>query len=353
MLPHQSRGAERQPQPLRPRRAAGPAAFLAAGLACLGAGCGDGEPSTAAAPAEVRLVLSGVRALDPTTEGRFEAWAIAATGPPVSLGQFDWRGEPVILELPAIAARAIEVTVEPPQDPDPGPSPQRLLAGTLQGGSATLTVEGALTQGALALRAAPGQFTMFSPSDNAERGYPSFEESGVWLFNMNPRGTQQNDSWVRLTQLQEGWVYEGWVVRDYGSPGAIWLSYGKFRPDQTGAVTHRDDTGWGPFSGVLDFRTSGEEEYPGDDWIANPLGLPWPAGLSLPLNLREVTPGGQQRWTHVITIEPAWNAGEAVTVERPFLVRPYRDPFGLGGPGEPRDITYREDGVPRGSATIR
>jgi hypothetical protein len=192
---------------------------------------------------------------------------------------------------------------------------------------------------------------MFSPSDNHMNGYPSFEECGVWLFNIAPRLTPQNDAWVRLTPLTPGWTYEGWMVRDHGAAGAIWLSYGKFLPDESGAVAARDNTGWGPFSGVDDFATAGEEEFPGDDWFANPLGFPFPAALSLPLDLREKDASGAGRWTHIITIEPRRDMGEAFGSERPFAIRPYRDTFGDAGPGSPRAITFRADGVPTGEAT--
>jgi hypothetical protein len=247
----------------------------------------------------------------------------------------------------------IRITVERPGDNDATPSAQMLLRGKLRGGVANLTVAGAVTQSELPLRAHPGQFTMFSPSDNALNGYPSHEESGIWLFNMQPAATDQRDMWVRLTQLQAGWTYEGWMVRDIGQPSAIWLSYGKFAPDFTGAINSRDDTGWGPFSGVVNFRTLGEEEFPGDDWISNPLNLPFPKALSLPLNLRETDASGNFRWTHLITIEPAWNKGEAVGSERPFVLQPYQDAFGGGAPGTPRTITFRPENVPSGRAQLR
>ena len=334
--------------------AARPVALVAAGLALLAAGCSGGE-GTSPGPDQPGLVLdlSGLRPLDPAREGHYEAWVITGSGQAVSAGQFTGTAAAVTLANPGVEARAVEITVEPPDDTSPGPSLQRVLTGALANGRATLSVDGALTQGTLALRREPGQFTMFSPSDNLEHGYPSFEEAGVWLFNIQPRQTPQNDGWVRLTQLRAGWVYEGWMVRDHGTSGAIWLSYGKFLPDQTGAINSRDDTGWGPFSGVLDFLTAGEEEYPGDDWISNPLNLPLPSGITLPLNLREKDSQGRGRWSHVITIEPATNRGEAVTTERPFLVAPYRDLFGDGAPGSPRTITYRDEGVPRGTATLR
>ena len=120
------------------------------------------------------------------------------------------------------------------------------------------------------------------------------------------------------------------MVRDIDTPNAVWLSYGKFLPDASGTVNTRDDTGWGEFSGVTDFL-KGEEEFPGDDWISNPLGYPVPGGLTLPSSDR----------------------GEPVTTPRPFTIRPYRDPFGDGAPGAARTITFRADGVPRGEVTTR
>jgi hypothetical protein len=320
-----------------------------------GGACG----SDAAAPAppdatSLSLRLNGLRALDPATEGTYEAWTADGSGQFQAVGRFN-GGSAVELSLPQAArgARAVWVSVEPPGDADDTPSAQRLLRGVINDARAELSVVGAVTQGASPLREHPGQFTMFSPSDNALNGYPSHEEAGIWLFNMQPRQTEQGDMWVRLTQLEPGWTYEGWMVRDIGQANAIWLSYGKFLPDYTGAVNSRDDTGWGPYSGVIDFRTDGEEEFPGDDWISNPMGYALPNGLSLPLNLRETTSSGTPRWTHVITIEPVWNRGESIGSERPFLIRPYMDSFGEAGPGIPRTITLHAENVPSGRAELR
>ncbi len=324
-------------------------------FALVGAGCGSDTTQPAPTNAtSVVLTLSGLRALDPAGEGSYEVWLVDRGGQWQSLGRLASAAGGTLPLAGAVAgASEIWVTVEPPGDHDATPSAQRLMRGTVTNGSAELSVVGALTQTNLPLRARPGQFTMFSPSDNALHGYPSHEESGIWLFNMQPASTDQRDMWVRLTQLQTGWTYEGWMVRDIGQPNAIWLSYGKFTPDYTGAVNSRDDSGWGPFSGVVDFRTDGEEEFPGDDWISNPLNLPFPKELSLPLNLRETDASGAFRWTHVITIEPAWNRGEAVGAERPFFIRPYQDAFGGGAPGAPRSITYRAENLPTGRAQLQ
>lgn len=324
-------------------------------------GCGAEAPGPLAVDGEVELSLSGLRPLDPIREGTYAAWGMDRAGEAHALGGFALPADGrVVLRRPAAALVTLEVTVEPPGDTDPGPSAERLLTGALRGTRAELTVEGAVTQGTLPLRERPGQFTMyFSPSDNAIFGFPSHEESGVWLFNIAPRQTEKENGWVYLSQLRDGWTYEGWVVRDYGTANAIWLSYGKFRPDTDGALRSRDDTGWGPFSGVRDFRTAGEEEYPGDDWISNPLGHPWPAELALPLDLREATADGRPRWTHLITVEPRRDAGEGVMQERPFLLQPYRDSFqprvdGVPRPyGLPQAITLRAEALPRAAAVVR
>jgi hypothetical protein len=314
--------------------------------------CGD-APSAPPVDAGSRLALttSSLPVLDAQREGYYEAWAIDGAGRAHSMGVVA-PGATVTLVSPVGGVVAVEITVESPSTLDGVPAAQRLLRGVIRGTSAELSIAGAVTQGDLALRLQPGTFTMFSPSNNSWEGYPSHEESGIWLFNVRPRDTPQNDAWVRLTQLQAGWTYEGWMVRDFGTPNAIWLSYGKFVPDQTGAVTGRDDTGWGPFSGVLDFQTAGEEEFPGDDWISNPLGFPFPPALSLPLDLREKTSGGASRWTHVISIEPARDRGEPIGTERPFFMRPYHDPFGDGASDEPRVITFRAESIPSARLVI-
>ncbi|GAC1517495.1 MAG: hypothetical protein NVS1B4_17950 [Gemmatimonadaceae bacterium] len=331
------------------------AAVVAAATLSLACGGSATDPSSPAPSGSmVVFALANLPPLDATRDGAYEAWLVDGAGAARSIGRFVPPPDGHVT-LPAATAGAVgvQVTLERPGPAARTPSSQVLLRGRFQGRSASLSLDGAVTRGGLPLRPRPGQFTMFTPSNNAAKGYPSDEEAGIWLFNMAPRLTEQNDMWVRLTPLQPGWIYEGWMVRDYGAPQAVWLSYGKFLPDAGGAVNTRDDTGWGPFSGVLDFRTAGEEEFPGDDWISNPLGLPIPGNLTLPLNLTEKTLAGGSRWTHVITVEPVWKLGEPLTTERPFVIRAYRDPFGDGGPGVPRTITYRADGVPGGTAEVR
>ena len=329
---------------------------LAALGTLLASACGGSDEPTGVSTSSgttLSLSVSNLLPLDPALDGHYQAWVLDRAGTPTTLGTVDTRNGTTFTftnTVPEVASFLI--TYEPRNDADPGPSAQRLLIGSFRNGRATLSVQGALTLNDAPLREKPGQFTMFSPSDNARNGYPSNEQSGVWLFNMEPRDTPQNDMWVRLSPLQPGWTYEGWMVRDLGAPNAVWLSYGKFLPDATGAVNSRDDTGWGEFSGVTDYL-KGEEEFPGDDWISNPFGYTMPGGLALPLDLREKTTAGVGRWTHLITVEPATDRGEAVTTPRPFTVRPYRDAFGDGGPGIARTITFHSDGVPSGEVVLR
>ena len=330
-------------------------AALATAPLAIAAACGGGSEPTSTVSTGVTLVLtvSNLLPLDPVADGHYQAWVLDRAGTATSLGPVDPRvGTTFSFSNPVAAVASVLITYEPRDDADPGPSAQRLLIGSFRNGKAALGIEGALTLNNAPLREKPGQFTMFSPSDNAKNGYPSNEQAGVWLFNMAPRDTPQNDMWVRLAPLQPGWTYEGWMVRDLGTPNAVWLSYGKFLPDATGAVNSRDDTGWGEFSGVTDYLT-GEEELPGDDWISNPFGYQMPGGLALPLDLREKNASGVGRWTHLITVEPSTDRGEPVTTPRPFTVRPYRDPFGDGAPGIPRTITFHGDGVPNGEVVVR
>jgi hypothetical protein len=316
------------------------------------AACGGGGGTEPRSPAATSLVIAtSLPALDQAREGRYEAWMVDAGGTRRSLGRFD--GGALTVSSPATTPTAIEITVEPPGDVDALPSAQVVLRGDWSNAHADLSYIGAVTLSGQSMKAQPGQFTMFSPSDNEIYGYPSHEESGVWLFNMAPGETPQKDYYVRVTQLQPGWTYEGWMVRDIDTPKAVWLSYGKFVPDWTGALNQPDDTGWGPFSGVTDYRTQRVEDFPGDDWISNPLGLPWSPDLTLPLNLRETDASGRLRWSHVITVEPARDLGEPLTTERPFFIRPYVDPFGTQGPGIARTLTLRSAGLPAGTVDLR
>lgn len=310
-------------------------------------GCGDatgasGDVSSVGIAAD-RLAAPAGAVLEAWLEGD-DGWYRLGTLS-AERARFDLTDAVGVVRRVAISVRAAE---------EPGDAPVRLvLQGEVRGGVADLSPVGALTRGAQELREYPGQFTIFAPSTGHLARYPHHEESGVWLMNTQPRETEQDDAWVRLTPLDEGWFYEHWVVRDLGSEEEIWLSNGKFRPNRFGVVIGRDHTGWGPFSGVADYETAGEEEVPGADYYGNPLGLPFPEALELPLDLTEQSADGLSRWHYVITAEPSSDWNEPLTTERPFPVMLYVEPFGTGGPGEPRALRLRTDLLPRGTAEVR
>src|SRR5687768_3907265 len=188
-------------------------ALLAASAASGVAGCGSDEPTSVAAGATMTLTVAALPAIEPGTGGRYEAWVVDRDGTAHSLGPVNPGGvAPISFTTPIANPVSFLLTYEPRNDAAPTASEHHLLAGEFRDGRAALSVRGAVTAQGLALRDRPGQFTMFSPSNNFRSGYPSNEESGIWLFNMAPRETQQGDMWVRLTQLQAGWVYEGWMV---------------------------------------------------------------------------------------------------------------------------------------------
>ncbi len=70
--------------------------------------------------------------------------------------------------------------------------------------------------------------------------------------------------------------------------------------------------------------------------------------------------GIDSRWTHVITIEPAFDVDpESPDVDpgaplqaKPFFIQPYRNAFGEAPWDTPRVIDYYSEHVPHGSAII-
>lgn len=319
-------------------------------------GCSDGATGPpAAAGADLELQLHRLPVLDPEREGVYEAWLVDAAGAIHSAGRFQPPADGrVALPAPVAEAEYAMLTVEPPGDEDDQPSQQKLLGGELRGGTAQLDVNRYVTAG-IPLEAEPGTHVLFTPSDNGELGYPSNEDSGIWLFNI--RGdTIDSSFYLTFTPLTRGWMYEGWVVRDHGTADEIWLSYGKFEPDNFRKQRSRDNTGVGPFSGQIDYERWNPTEIvmPGDDWVANPHGYPVPGGLELPLDLNgNARSGAPSRWTHVITIEPQTEEDEDAWAARPFLLRPYRNPIGEAAADVPRTVEYVPDGLPRATAALR
>lgn len=303
------------------------------------AACGEG-PASPQAGAPTRIDFADLSAL-PADQGHFEVWVrsgadtVRAGVIPPGTGAL----APYTFEMPVTSPAEVLVTVEPASDADTRPSRSVLLRGSFSGGTARLSIEGAVTDGR-ALEDAPGAHSLFTTSNNVELGYPSYENAGLWLFSVAPALNRHGRREVKLTPLAGGWVYEGWIVRQ-GNPD-VWISYGKFRPDELSLVTSRDDSGAGPFAGDEDFINAGVEDVPGEEWttdrVARQLSIALPAGLSLPLALDAVDGDGHALWHHAITIEPATDEVERPLEGVPFVIRPYENEIGPGGPGEPRFI---------------
>lgn len=340
------------------------ASALASALAC-----GDDGLSVGTT---IGMELSGMRDLDPVTEGTYEAWLVDDDGSWISVGRFLLPREGhVVLENPLLRPRGIRVTIEPPGDDDLQPSDMVILGGDFDGSVAELTIEGFVTAGP-PLEEAIGSHGLFTPANNTWMGYPSIEDAGIWVFNLHAIGDPMqrrgldltSEFFLKVTPLKEAWVYEGWVVQDYGSDQECWISYGKMVPGIGNRLNRQDNTGFGPFSGYRDYVANPiaiEHNFPGDDWVENPLDLPVPCGLEIPLDLNgNAARGIESRWTHVITIEPAADGlvespevdPAAPLLARPFLIRPYVNPIGTGLADHARVILFNPDGVPRGTAQL-
>ena len=313
--------------------------LLVAFLLAAGLGCDDDLAGPKLADTlEISFTNLPVLSAD---DGRMALWVFGArdTLPGGVIPADHAPGQPFRFSNPIADAAGIFVTVEPADDIDPAPSSAVLLRGLFSGNRAVLSMEGAVTDGR-PLEPNPGAHSLFTTSNNVELGYPSHENAGLWLFSVAPSRNVHGTREVKLTPLRAGWVYEGWIVRQTNPE--IWISYGKFRPDELSLLTSRDDTGAGPFAGDEDFRNAGVEDVPGEEWtsdrVAGQLGVALPEGVTLPIQLDATDAAGAAVWRHVITIEPAFDETEGPLEGNPFAVRPYANPIGAGGPGEPRVI---------------
>ncbi|MDT8340028.1 MAG: anti-sigma factor [Longimicrobiales bacterium] len=307
--------------------------------------CGGGDPAGPTPDEALELVIEGMGAVPPGA-GQLQVWVFGG-GDTIPVGVMASAGDapaPFAFRSPIPAPEGVLVTVERPGAAAATPGVSRLLAGTFQGRTATLRMERMITDGR-PFQEFPGAHSLFTTSNN-HQGYPSAENAGLWLFTMTPSRNEHGTREVKVTPLQPGWTYEGWAVRR--GPPEVWISYGKFRPDEFSLLTSRDDTGTGPFSGAEDFRNAGVEDVPGEEWttfeIADQLGIPLPGGLDLPLELDAVDDQGEALWHHVITVEPAAELVEGPAAGEPFPIRVYRNPIGSGGPGVPRTIVRVSEG---------
>lgn len=309
-----------------------------AALMASATGCSD-SPTAPALGDVLEFTLEGMDAV-PATAGHLHLWLFRGgdTVPAGVIPAGSGPMEPFRFESPLDRPQGVVVTLEGSGVTVSRPGISRLMAGTFKGPRATLSIEGAVTDGR-PLQEFPGAHSLFTTSNNSE-GYPSAENAGLWLFTLTPSQNVHGTREVKVTPLQPGWTYEGWIV--WQGEAEVWISYGKYRPDEFGLLSSRDDTGTGPFSGAEDFRNAGVEDVPGEEWtstgIADQLGITLPGGFSVPLAVDSVDAEGSALWHHVITVEPAADLVEGPLEGEPFPFHAYRNPIGPEGPGVPRTI---------------
>lgn len=269
-------------------------------VSLMGAGCT--EDSNSMTDASVDGAVSGLESVILTHEGletlaggyHYEGWAII-DGAPVSTGKFNVDASGAVVDLDGIAiadarfdvrrdltvATQFVLTIETAGDVDITPADSHLLAGTLDGDTAVLTVDGGTEAFPSDFSDAAGTFGLATPTDGM--GDPANERSGVWFVDFE---SLPNPS-LTLPTLPTGWVYEGWVVI-----GSSPISTGRFL-----AVDMADDLA--PHSGPM-----GGPPAPGEDLLVNP-----PAGEAFPVDLRSAT--------IVVSVEPEPDDGPA-----PFTLKP-------------------------------
>ena len=285
--------------------------------------------------------------LDPLVEGTYEGWVIDAAGQPNSTGTFTLsaNGQHTFTS-PIPDPTMFVLTVEPPNDSDPAPSDQKILGGPFVSGTATLTALGFVSADASAdFNTSPGTHVLLTPTTATADD----DDGGIWLLQPPDPGGSPTAT-VTLPVLASGWVYEGWVVYGPGTAMETPVSYGKFTPLADGTVSGRDSDAGGPLSGAPGNLTAGPP-FPGGDFVALN-GNTVPSGLEVPFDFNgEDAVDGDSNWMHVISIEPAFDQGEASLNAVPFLLKPFGDPFGDGGPTDARTINTLRP-LPTGTATI-
>jgi hypothetical protein len=249
-------------------------------------GCGGGN-----SPSGSTLRLTN-RGLKPLLNGfHYEGWALI-DGKAETTGKFnvdaggnlvDLSGNPIpngdfSTGLALGRASAVVITIEPAGDTDKVAAKTHIVAGSLSGGSANLTVGDSRALGS-DFASAVGNYVIATPTD----GDGNNEKSGVWFIRMDD-GPKKG---LTLPALPEGWKYEGWAVIN-GTP----VSTGTFRDPAMADAS-------APFSG-----SQPAPPFPGEDFLQNA-----PAGLSFPTDVA----GGKA----VISIEP-----DADDSPAPFELKP-------------------------------
>ncbi len=266
--------------------------------------------STAHAGTALRLDFDN---LEPLGSGfMYEGWLIVG-GQPVSTGTFrvDASGNPIPASVPvdsadAAAASHFVLTIEPADDPDPGPSATHVLAGPFSGNAATLTIDAPQALGT-DFAAAAGSYILETPTTSMGPDY----DQGIWWLMMTPDGPAPS---LELPALPDGWAYEGWVA---GPDGPV--STGRFL-DPAGV----DSDGPGMTAGPMGFPP-----FPGQDFVTPPAVL---------------TSG----YAAVISVEPEPDDSPA-----PFALKPLVDmDIEDAGQGGSQDMGNNAGSAASGMATL-
>ena len=311
------------------------------GIALLGAvvACSDDGPEMAT----VEVTFQNLAVLDAATEGSYEGWVIDGSGTALSTGKFvlDASGMHTF-DSPIAEPMTFVLTVEPPGDNDAIPSDQKLLGGLFTGGTATLSALGFVSVDASAdFSTSPGTHVLLTPTTATATD----DDGGIWLIDP---GTGM--STVSLPALNDGWVYEGWVVYEPGTTMQTAISYGKYEPQPNGTLSTRDSDAAGPLSGAPGDLMAGPLVPGGDFVMANGETVPGSIALPFDFNGDDIV-SGDSKWMHVISIEPSFDEGEASLDAVPFQLKPFGNPFGDGGPTDMRTINTLGP-LPTGTATI-
>ena len=252
------------------------------------AACGD-DP-TDADPETLVLSFTG---LDPLESGyHYEGWAIIDEAA-VTTGKFnvDANGGLVTTTGSAITggvfdtgidltdATAIVITIEPNGDTDALPASTHIVAGSVSGASAALSVGDGSALGD-DFTGASGSYILATPTDVDGTN----ENSGIWFLSL---ATGSPTEGLDLPTLPAGWAYEGWAVI-----GETPVTTGRFIGTDAADLS-------APFSGA-----EAGPPFPGEDFLVNA-----PTGLSFPTDLAGATA--------VISIEPEPDDSPA-----PFTLKP-------------------------------
>ncbi|MGY3794792.1 anti-sigma factor [uncultured Aquimarina sp.] len=251
-------------------------AIAAIALGVLGVSCSsdDGPPV-----ATLTMEVVGLETL--TNGATYEGWIIV-DGNPISTGKFTSTAN--TQNFVAIASQLEDATsfvlsVEPPNDTDPGPSDTKILSGNFNGTTAEVRVTNVIGD----FTSVSGEFVMASPTDTD----PDNDQNGIWF--MNPNGGSPVAG-LNLPTLQQGWKYEGWVVINN-----VPVSTGTFS-----SLSGVDDAS--PYSG-----NQTAPDFPGEDFINNA-----PSPLTFPQD------GDVRGKQVVISVEPNPDYDQA----EPFFFKP-------------------------------